>query len=121
MIKPKGLKFGDTIGVIAPASPTTKEKVEKSYNKLVDMGFKVNMGKSCYEKHGYLAGSDTVRAEDINQMFKDKEVDGILCLRGGYGTPRILDLLDYESIRNNPKVFIGYSDITALHIAINKI
>jgi len=65
--------------------------------------------------------SDSLRAEDINQMFKDEEIDGIICLRGGYGTSRILDLLDYELIRNNPKIFIGYSDITALHIAISKI
>ena len=73
MIKPKGLKFGDTIGIIAPASPTTREKVEKSYKKLINMGFKVKMGKSCYEKYGYLAGSDSLRAMDINQMFKDKK------------------------------------------------
>ncbi|NMB26912.1 MAG: LD-carboxypeptidase [Tissierellia bacterium] len=121
MRKPKGLKFGDTLGVIAPASPTTREKVGKSYKKLMNLGFKVKMGKSCYEKCGYLAGSDSLRAEDINQMFKDEEIDGIICLRGGYGTSRILDLLDYELIRNNPKIFIGYSDITALHIAISKI
>lgn len=121
MIKPKGLKFGDTIGVIAPASPATREKVERSYNKIVDLGFKVKMGKSCYENYGYLAGSDNLRAEDLNQMFKDEEVDGIICLRGGYGTPRILDLLDYELIGNNPKVFVGYSDISALHIAITQL
>ncbi len=118
MIKPKALKIGDTLGVIAPASPTTEENVRKSHNRLVEMGFKVKMGKSCYETYGYLAGSDSLRAKDINNMFKDEEVDGIICLRGGYGTPRILDLLDYDLIKNNPKVFIGYSDITALHIAI---
>ena len=121
MIKPKALKFGDTLGVIAPASPTTEENVKKSYDSLVEMGFKVKMGKSCYGSYGYLAGPDGLRAGDINNMFKDKEVDGIICLRGGYGTPRILDLLDYDLIKNNPKIFIGYSDITALHIAITKI
>jgi muramoyltetrapeptide carboxypeptidase len=121
MIKPKALKFGDTLGVIAPASPTTEENVKKSYDSLVEMGFKVKMGKSCYGNYGYLAGPDGLRAGDINNMFKDKEVDGIICLRGGYGTPRILDLLDYDLIKNNPKIFIGYSDITALHIAITKI
>lgn len=120
MIKPKALEIGDTIGVVAPASPTTKEKVDRSYNRLIEMGFKVKMGKSCYENYGYLSGIDSIRAEDLNQMFRNQEVNGIICLRGGYGTPRVLELLDYELIRNNPKVFIGYSDISALHIAISK-
>lgn len=121
MIKPGSLKFGDTIGIIAPASPTTDENVKKSYNKLIEMGFKVKMGKGCYEHYGYLAGTDKLRAEDLNNMFKDKEVDGIICIRGGYGSPRILELLDYDLIRENPKVFIGYSDISALHIALNQL
>lgn len=121
MIKPKALKFGDTVGIIAPASPTTEERVKKAHDKLIQMGFKVKMGKSPYERYGYLSGSDSIRAEDINEMFRDKEVDGIICIRGGYGTPRILDLLDYEAIKNNPKVFVGYSDITALHIAFTQI
>ena len=121
MIKPKALKFGDTIGVIAPASPTTEERVKKAHDKLIEMGFKVKMGKSPYERYGYLSGSDAIRAEDVNEMFRDKEVDGIICLRGGYGTPRILGLLDYETIKSNPKVFVGYSDITALHIAFTQI
>ena len=121
MLKPKALKFGDTIGVISPSSPTAEENIQKAYNTLVEMGFKVKMGKSPYERYGYLSGTDDIRAEDINNMFKDTEVDGIICMRGGYGTPRILELIDYEIIRNNPKVFVGYSDITALHIAFNQI
>ena len=121
MIKPKRLKLGDTIGVVAPASPTTEEKLERVYRKLMQMGFNVVMGRSCFSKRGYLAGEDKTRAEDINKMFKNTEVDGIICLRGGYGSLRILDLLDYELIRTNPKVFVGYSDITALHITINQI
>ncbi len=121
MIKPKKLKLGDTIGIVAPGSPTTEEKVEKAYEKLKEMGFKVKLGKSCYSKYGYLAGRDELRAEDLNSMFRDTEVDGIICLRGGYGTIRILEFLDYNLIRANPKVFVGYSDITAIHIAINQI
>lgn len=120
MIKPKALKFGDTVGIIAPASPTTDEKVKRAQEKLTEMGFKVKMGKSPYERYGYLSGSDDIRAEDVNSMFRDKEIDGIICIRGGYGTPRILDLIDYEMIKENPKVFVGYSDITALHIAFNQ-
>lgn len=121
MLKSKALKLGVTIGVIAPSSPTTDENVKKAEETLKNMGFKVKMGRSVFERHGYLAGSDDVRACDINSMFEDKEVDGIICIRGGYGTPRILDKIDYEIIRNNPKVFVGYSDITALHIAFNQI
>lgn len=122
MIKPKGLKRGDTVGLIAPSSPTTDKKyVEQAKDKLIEMGFKVKVGRSCYERYGYLSGTDELRAKDINLMFEDKEVQGIICLRGGYGTPRILDLIDYEIIRNNPKVFVGYSDITALHISMNQI
>lgn len=121
MIKPKALRFGDTIGVVAPSSPTTIENVQKSVEKLVELGFKVKIGKSPYERYGYLSGTDIIRTEDINSMFADKEVDGIICLRGGYGTPRILDLIDYNIIKENPKVFVGYSDITALHIAFNQI
>lgn len=122
MEKPKKLKFGDTIGLIAPSSPTsTFERVEMAKEKIIQMGFKVKMGKSPYERYGYLSGTDKIRAEDINNMFADPEVNGIICLRGGYGTPRILDLIDYEIIRKNPKVFLGYSDITALHIVFNQI
>lgn len=120
MNKVKRLKLGDTIGLIAPASPTSKEKVERAKEVLIEMGFKVKMGKSPYKKYGYLAGSDSIRATDINNMFKDSEVGAIICIRGGYGTPRILDLLDYEMIKQNPKMFLGYSDITALHIAFNQ-
>lgn len=120
MNKPKALKLGDTIGLVAPSSPTTKENVEKARMKLIEMGFKVKMGKSPYEAYGYLSGTDEIRSNDINNMFSDNEVDGIICLRGGYGTPRILDLIDYDIIKNNPKVFVGYSDITALHIAFNQ-
>ncbi len=120
MLKPKALKYGDTIGVVAPSSPTTKEKVKLAQEQLEALGFVVKMGKSCYNTHGYLAGSDESRAEDINCMFKDPSVEGIMCLRGGYGAPKILNLLDYEGIRSNPKVFIGYSDITAIHTAVHQ-
>lgn len=119
--KVKALEIGDTIGIVSPASGTNREEVDKMKSLIESYGFKVKMGKSPYEKRGYLSGDDKVRAEDINNMFEDKEVDGIFCARGGYGSPRILDLLDYELISNNPKVFLGYSDITALHTAFNQL
>ncbi len=120
MIKPQALKRGDTVGLIAPASPTTEEKRKLAQKALEELGFQVKMGPSCYRKLGYLAGTDEQRAQDVNTMFADPEVRGIFCLRGGYGGARILGRLDYEMIRKNPKVFVGYSDITVLHIALNQ-
>lgn len=122
MIKPKALKKGDTIGLVAPSSPvrTPADGVEMSIKLLTEQGFKVVPGESCGKRYGYLSGSDEIRARDVNRMFSDSSIDGVFCLKGGYGTPRILDRLDYDMIRDNPKVFIGYSDITAIHIALNQ-
>lgn len=120
MIIPKKLKKGDTIGIIAPASPTEEKNIRHSKITLQKMGFKVKIGESCYSRYGYLSGTDKIRARDLTNMFKDKEVDAIICLRGGYGSIRILPLIDYEIIRDNPKIFVGYSDITCLHISINQ-
>lgn len=118
-IKPKRLKAGDVIGLIAPASNVWEnEEIAFATDVLKSFGFKVKHSKNLFQRYGYLAGQDQQRADDVNTMFADKEVDGIFCLRGGYGTPRILPLLDYELIKKNPKVLIGYSDITALLNAI---
>ncbi|MEW9670282.1 LD-carboxypeptidase [Ammoniphilus sp. 3BR4] len=120
VIKPKALQAGDTIGVIAPSSPVPLEKIEKSLNIFKEFGYKVKLGKTVGQEYGYLAGNDALRASDVNQMFADPEVDAIICLRGGYGTPRILESLNYDLIKNHPKAFVGYSDITALHSAIHR-
>jgi muramoyltetrapeptide carboxypeptidase len=121
MNKPKTLKIGDTIGLVAPSSPLRHEGLlEKSIKVLEQQGFKIVIGESCGKKYGYLSGSDEMRAEDINRMFEDRSIDAVFCLRGGYGTPRILDRLEYDTIKQNPKIFIGYSDITAIHIALNQ-
>ena len=121
LIKPKALKKGDTVGLIAPSSPTHKPgSLELCVDALTKQGFNVVAGDSCREKYGYLSGKDEIRATDINKMFKDKSIDAVFCQRGGYGTPRILDMIDYKAIKRNPKLFIGYSDITAIHIALNQ-
>lgn len=119
-MKPKSLKPGDTIGVIAPASPANPEEQEKALQAFSDFGYRMKLGNSIWQKYGYLSGNDWVRAEDVNRMFADPDVNAIFCMRGGYGTPRILDLIDYRIITRNPKIFVGYSDITALHIAIQR-
>lgn len=120
MIRPEPLKKGDKIGLIAASGPTKQERIESSIKAMEDLGFEVVLGKSCRCCHGFLAGSDELRANDINSMFKDKSIKGIFPIRGGYGASRILDILDYNMIKKNPKVFAGYSDVTALHNVLNE-
>ena len=115
----KKLKFGDTIGLIAPSGAVrTEGAVARAVEETKRMGFMVKLGESAQQKYGYLSGTDEVRARDINNMFADDEVDAIICIRGGYGAMRILDKLDYEMIAKHPKIFAGFSDITALHIVL---
>lgn len=119
-IKPKRLCPGDTIGVIAPASPGDRELALAGVKWLEEQGFRVELGASVDQTLGYLSGPDALRAADINAMFASPAIDGIVCLRGGYGTMRLLELLDYSVIQSHPKVFVGYSDITALHVSIGQ-
>ncbi len=112
------LKIGDTIGLVSPAGFITEKELSESITNIQSLGFKVKTGLNVLNRTGYLAGTDSQRAEDLNTMFADKDVKGIICTRGGYGASRLLDLLDYELIARNPKPLIGYSDITALHIAL---
>lgn len=120
MIKPKPLQKGDSVAIIAPASPSDKNLIDKCITSLNELGLKVVVGESCLSEHGFLSGTDDIRANDINCMFADKNIKGIFTLRGGYGCARLLNLIDFKLIKKNPKIFIGYSDITALHIAINQ-
>ena len=119
VIKPKALKAGDTIAMVAPAGAIFKSSyIGKFEATLKRMGFHVRHGKSLTAKRGYLAGSDAERAKEINDYFADPEVHGIIAMRGGWGCARMLDLIDYEVIARNPKVIMGFSDITSLLIAI---
>lgn len=116
---PEKIKKGDTIGVISPASrPLNEEKLFNGMKYLKQQGFHVVPGKHVLNQYGYLAGTDAERAEDVNQMFADPQIDAVFCTRGGYGCSRILNRLDYEMIRQNPKALVGYSDITALQHAL---
>src|SRR5690625_3015969 len=118
MNKGRRLKLGDTIGLVAPASPATEKEFEQAVKGLEKEGFNVVPGQSCTESYGgYLSGKPKIRVDDIHKMFSSESIDGIMCLRGGYGTSQLLPLLDYDLIKQNPKVFVGFSDITALHIA----
>ncbi|GHH96753.1 S66 peptidase family protein [Neobacillus kokaensis] len=119
-LKPKHLQKGDTVGVIAPASPPNLENLERGIQFLIGLGLNVKKGKSVEKINGYLAGTDLERLDDLHGMFLDKEVKAIICACGGYGTGRIAANIDYEIIRNNPKILWGYSDITFLHTAIRQ-
>ena len=121
MIKPPKLHFGDTIGIIGASGAVRVEgAVGRAVEYAKSLGFNVKLGESANAKYGYLSGSDELRARDVNAMFADPEVKAIVSTRGGYGTMRMLDLLDYDMIRKNPKIFIGFSDITAMHIAFQE-
>ncbi|HLF20570.1 MAG TPA: LD-carboxypeptidase [Bacteroidota bacterium] len=121
ILKPPRLKKGDLIGLVAPAStPSSNEKIEKGVRYLEQLGYRVKVGKFVQEVLGYLAGTDEQRAIDLNEMLRDRNVRAILALRGGYGTPRILSEIDYNAARRNPKIIVGYSDMTALQLAMFK-
>jgi len=118
IIKPKRLKSGDTIALVAPGSYISKEELDDSIKKIVGLGFNAVYSEKILNQNGYFSGTDNIRAEDLMEKFEDKNVNGIMCVRGGYGCARILPLLDYKSIKKNPKVLIGYSDVTALMYGI---
>ena len=120
IIKPPRLKNGDKIGLVAPGSYISEEELQDSIKNLNDLGFETTYSKKIFLQNGYFAGTDKERAEDLMKMFSDKSIKGIVCARGGYGCSRILPLLNYDLIRKNPKVLIGYSDVTALLYGIYK-
>lgn len=120
ILKPQPLKPGSTIGIISPASPQRDpDRLHRGITYLESKGYEVKIGKYALESHaGYLAGTDEQRIEDIHAMFADDSIDAIMCARGGYGTTRILSSLNYDLIQSNPKIFVGFSDTTALQSAI---
>ncbi|MBN1154013.1 LD-carboxypeptidase [candidate division KSB1 bacterium] len=122
LIRPPRLKKGDTLGIITPGSGYSNSgDIREGIENLQSLGFKVKSGQHIRERYGYLAGADDQRLSDLHAMFADPEVNGIITLRGGYGTMRILERIDYKLIKQNPKILIGYSDITALNMGIHAI
>jgi muramoyltetrapeptide carboxypeptidase len=115
--KPPALCPGDTIGVVSPSSYKARDALQAGIEKIQRRGYKLVFGEHAFDRRGYLAGEDRDRAADLNAMFARKDVKAVLCTRGGYGASRILDYLDWDTIRANPKPLIGYSDITTLHLA----
>jgi muramoyltetrapeptide carboxypeptidase len=120
LMKPRRLAAGDTVALVAPASATFQSvELQIARESLEALGFKVKIGGHVLDRHGYLAGRDRDRANDINQFFADPAIRAVLPIRGGWGSSRVLPHLDFETIRKNPKVLLGYSDITALLLAVN--
>ncbi len=118
-IKPDRLSPGDTVGIVAPASaPPDPESIDRAVEALKGFGFKTSLAPNLRKRWGFLAGNDRERAGDLMRMFQERNVRAIVCVRGGYGTARLLPLLDYPAIRANPKIFVGYSDIASLHCAL---
>jgi muramoyltetrapeptide carboxypeptidase len=111
---PRALKTGDTIGIAAPASPFNGQSFDAGLRILESMGFNPVLPEGLFEKNGFLAGTDRHRADLLTRLFTDPAIDGIICARGGYGSMRILPLLDADVLAKHPKVFVGFSDITSL-------
>lgn len=122
MIFPEPLRKGDNVFLFCPSSPIVPEEdIEKCKKVIIDLGFNPVIGKSLYENYGgYMAGKAEIRIEDLHEAFSRKDIKGIFCVKGGYSASQLLDKIDYELIKNNPKVFVGYSDVTNLHIVFNQ-
>lgn len=120
MFVPKPLFQGARVALVAPSGPVQADRFAPAVTAVKNMGFEPVVFESCRSAHGYFAGSDRLRADDINRAFADAAIDGVLCIRGGYGAQRLMNLIDFDLIAANPKFFCGYSDITALHIMINQ-
>ncbi|MFA6036773.1 MAG: LD-carboxypeptidase [Legionellales bacterium] len=117
--KPAALQAGDTVGLVSTGFRMLDDmELQFAIERLQALGFKVKVGDAILKQHGYFAGTDAQRVDDIHKMFADKDVKAIFQLRGGFGSARLLNLLDYDLIKKNPKVFMGMSDTTALLLAI---
>jgi muramoyltetrapeptide carboxypeptidase len=122
MNRPKRLEKGDTIGVISPASPSEKKsEVQRGVETLEEWGYHVVVGKNVNKTKGFVAASEEERASDFNEMFRRDDIDAVFVTQGGYGSAQIISLLDFDVVRQNPKIFTGFSDITSLHTALNQL
>lgn len=121
IIKPKNLKVGNTIGILATAGAVeNKDNVLRAKKFFENMGYKVVLSDNIFDEYRYLSGTDEKKIEEMNKFFSNPEINAIICMRGGYGAVRLIKKMDYELIKNNPKIFCGYSDISALSAMILK-
>jgi len=120
VIKGARLEPNQTVAIIAPSSPVEQSEISEGLLLLTSFPLKVRQGRHVFDRLRYLAGSDRDRVSDLHEVFSDPEVKAIFCARGGYGSARLFQEIDFSIIRNNPKIFIGFSDLTALLIALYK-
>jgi muramoyltetrapeptide carboxypeptidase len=121
IVRPKALRPGDTVGLITPATYVSDpDRLLLAERTVRYFGLKTKRGRHVGKRAGYLGGSIQERLDDLHEMFRDPDVKGVFCIRGGYGAGQLLDRIDYGLIARNPKIFLGYSDITTLHLAIGK-
>ncbi|MEU5905501.1 LD-carboxypeptidase [Micromonospora sp. NPDC047527] len=118
VVRPPVLRPGDTVLLVSPSGPTSPERVARGVELLTGWGLRPVLAPNAYARRGYLAGTDELRAADLNAAFTDPQVRGVICTRGGYGVQRIVDALDLAAVRRDPKVVAGFSDITALQFAL---
>jgi len=119
-VRPPALQTGDTIGIVPPGHPLDRDRIDQAVRRLEAMGFRARVIGAVYTRRGYLAATDAQRAQALMAAFLDPQVKAVFCGTGGYGTTRVLDRLDFDAIRRNPKILLGFSDVTALHLAIHK-
>ena len=118
---PYALRPGDTVGLITPSTYVSDPDQLAAVARTIEyFGLKMKLGKNVRKREGYLGGTVEERVSDLHEMFRDPDVNAVFAIRGGYGSPQLLDRIDYDLIRRNPKIFLGYSDITAMHLAIHK-
>jgi len=116
--KPRALVIGNTVGVVAPSGVVKKDSLDRGVAILERLGYRVRVYPSTLDRYGYLAGQDRDRARDFTDAWKDPDVHAVIAARGGYGATRMMRYLDFEALRPHKKIFVGYSDITALHSAL---
>lgn len=120
IIKPKHLLKGDTVALISPSSGIEANRIDDAIKSMEELGFKTKLGRSARKTNGFLAGTDKERLDDLHDAFADKDVKAVWCIRGGYGATRYLPQIDFKLIKKNPKILIGYSDITALLLSVHQ-
>ena len=120
LIKPPYLNDGDTVAIIAPAGAVEYDEIIKAQSCLERRNLRVVLGKNIFKTCRYMAGTDDERVSDLHEAFENPEVNAIICARGGYGSIRLIKMIDFDLIRRNPKIFCGYSDITALSLMFAK-
>jgi muramoyltetrapeptide carboxypeptidase len=119
-MKPRSLVPGDTIAFVSPASPIAEAKLEPIRLRLEARGYRIRIMPHAIEADGFLAGDDRARAQDLADAFADPDIAAVLCTRGGYGSARLFPYLDLDEMASRPKLFLGFSDITTLHLALNR-